>query len=57
MPMKLVKCKFFPPKGYAAITLMWWIIVRDGARVTPRLVNHEFIHHYQQKEISTTRII
>ena len=33
------------------MTLVWWLFVRDGAKVTPFLMNHEMIHYYQQREI------
>lgn len=48
--MKILKSTWFPPKGYTAITLAWWIIVRTNAFVTERLVRHESIHWEQQKE-------
>jgi len=49
--MKIVRSKWFPPKGYAAIMLVWWLIIREGHSVTSRLVNHEDIHSRQQKEM------
>lgn len=49
--MKIIRCKHFPPKGYKAMTLVWWLFVRDGAKVTPFLMNHEMIHYYQQREM------
>lgn len=49
--MKIVRSSWFPPKGYAAITLFWWVIVRNDVMVTSRLVNHEEIHERQQKEM------
>ena len=49
--MKIVKCTWFPPKGYSAITLVWWLIVKPYVTITPRLTNHEEIHSRQQKEM------
>lgn len=49
--MKIVISKHFPPKGYAAITLVWWLIVRYGVTITQTLVNHEEVHAKQQKEM------
>ena len=49
--MKTLMCKWFPPKGYAAITLFWWIIVRKDAKMTTKLLNHEKIHGRQQLEM------
>lgn len=49
--MKIVRCSWFPPRGFAAITLVWWLIIKDGVKVTSRLINHEDIHCEQQKEM------
>lgn len=49
--MKIVRCKWFPPKGYSAIMLVWWLIVKEGYQVTDRLICHEGIHSRQQKEM------
>lgn len=49
--MKIVRCSWFPPKGYSAIMLVWWLIIRNGYQVTSRLINHEEIHCEQQKEM------
>lgn len=49
--MKIVRSSWFPFKGYAAITLVWWLIVRKGVTITSRLINHEEIHSEQQKEM------
>ena len=49
--MKTLRCKWFPPKGYAAITLFWWIIVRKEIKITQKLLNHEEIHGKQQLEM------
>lgn len=49
--MKIVRCSWFPPKGYAAITLVWWLIAKPHVNLTSRLLNHEEIHSRQQKEM------
>jgi hypothetical protein len=49
--MKIVRCKWFPPKGYSAMMLVWWLIVKEGYQVTQRLITHETIHSKQQKEM------
>lgn len=49
--MRIIRCKWFPPKGFCAITLVWVIVAREGSRITEKVVNHERIHARQQKEI------
>lgn len=49
--MKIIECTWFPPKGYAAIMLVWWLIVKPDARLTAQFVNHEEIHQKQQFEM------
>lgn len=49
--MRIVFCKWFPPKGFDAITLVWWIVVRDGYKISAHVINHEEIHSKQQKEM------
>jgi hypothetical protein len=49
--MKIIRCKWFPPKGFCAITLVWVIIAREGSKISDRVVNHESIHVRQQKEM------
>ena len=29
--MKIIRCSWFPPKGYSAIVLVWWLIVKPNA--------------------------
>ena len=50
---KIVYKKHFPPKGYIAITLWRWIIIREDkkGKVTPTVYNHEKIHVSQQSEL------
>ena len=49
--MKIVRCNWFPPKGYKAIMLVWWLIVKTNAVITAKFINHEEIHERQQKEM------
>lgn len=51
MIMKIVRCSWFPPKGYAAITLVFWMIAKPHVVLTSRLLNHEETHSRQQKEM------
>lgn len=51
MIMNIVRCSWFPPKGYAAITLVFWLIAKSNVILTSRLLNHEEIHSRQQKEM------
>lgn len=45
--MKIVRCSWFPPKGYKAITLFKWIVVRGNAVMRQEDINHEEIHYRQ----------
>lgn len=51
--MNIVFCKWFPFKGYKAITILKWIIVRKDVKVAFTSVdyNHECIHYEQEKEL------
>lgn len=51
--MKIVYCSWFPFKGYKAITLLRWIVVRNDQRAcfTSADYNHECIHYEQEKEL------
>lgn len=49
--MKIVRCKWFPPKGFQAIILWKWLILKPSVQITSRLINHEEIHETQQKEM------
>jgi hypothetical protein len=49
--MKTVILKRFPPKGYAAITLWPWLIIRkEHAPISAGVRRHQEIHAVQQKE-------
>ena len=47
--MKIVVNKKFPFEGYAAITIFYWIFVRQecASQMTEETVNHENIHFWQ----------
>lgn len=49
--MKVIYCKWFPPNGFVAIMLLRWLIVREGCRISERLIRHETIHMKQQREM------
>jgi hypothetical protein len=49
--MKIVRCKWFHPKGFQAIILWKWLILKPSVQITSRLINHEEIHETQQKEM------
>jgi len=49
--MVIVRCGWFPPNGYKAIMLLWWLVVRKGSVVTRKLLRHESIHMRQQGEM------
>lgn len=49
--MKIVYNKLLPFKGYKAMTLWPFIIVRKGMVMTEADLNHEQIHGEQQKEL------
>jgi hypothetical protein len=49
--MKIVVSKVLPPKGYVAMMLWPFLIVRrEYDPVSKRTLNHEMIHAAQQKE-------
>ena len=47
----IIKNNILPPKGYNAIAIFPFIFVRNGVKITDRLINHEKIHFAQQKEL------
>jgi len=49
--MKIVRCSWFPPKGFSAIMLVWWLVVKKGVTITSRFINHEETHQKQQLEM------
>lgn len=49
--MIIIENKFLPPKGYRAVTLLNFVFVRKGTRLTDTLLRHESIHWEQEKEL------
>ncbi len=49
--MKIIKNKYLPPAGYAAIMLFGVIFVRHGVKLSERIVRHEEIHKKQMFEM------
>lgn len=49
--MLIVRNRFIPFGRYSAINLCGILFVKNGVRVTPRLLNHEKIHTAQQLEL------
>lgn len=49
----MVTCSWFPMKGYVAITILRWMIVRKEYvnKVSPIVKNHEDIHYAQEREL------
>lgn len=48
--MKIIENNILPPKGYKAITLGPFILVKKGTVLSGQEVNHESIHWEQYKE-------
>lgn len=57
MKLKKIYCKWFPPKEYSAITILFWMIIRKGVNIIFKLENHENIHLKQELEIGILYII
>lgn len=49
--MKIIYNNVIPFKGFAAINLFGILFVRNGVKITDRLINHESIHTKQMKEL------
>ena len=49
--MKLFRSKRIPFKGFAAINLFGFIVVRRGIFASETLINHERIHTAQMREL------
>lgn len=49
--MKIIKNKWLPPKGFAAINLFGFVFVRYGVTLSERLIRHESIHSKQMREM------
>lgn len=49
--MKIISNRYIPFGKYTAINLFGIMFVREGVKVTRRLVNHESIHTAQMREL------
>jgi hypothetical protein len=49
--MKIFRSKRIPFKGFAAINLFGFIVVRRGVFASETLINHERIHTAQMREL------
>mgnify|MGYP000012421167 FL=1 len=49
--MKIVRNHFIPFKGFNAVNLFGILFVRKEAELTSTLINHEYIHTAQMKEL------
>lgn len=49
--MKIIRNKLIPFKGYSAINLFGVLFIKPNTVLTPRLLNHEYIHTLQMKEL------
>ena len=49
--MKIIYNNFIPFKGFAAINLFGVLFVREGVKITEKMINHEKIHTAQMKEM------
>ena len=47
----IIRNRFIPIRGFAAINLFGIIFVRRGVPLSPVLLNHERIHSRQQREM------
>lgn len=48
--MKIIYNNWIPFKGFTAMNVCGWLFVRNGIKITDRLLNHEEIHTAQMKE-------
>lgn len=49
--MKIVRNNFIPFNGFKAINLFGILFVRNEAKLTSTVINHEYIHTAQMKEL------
>ena len=49
--MKVIHNRFLPIKGFAAINLFGIIFARKGITISKEMLNHEYIHTLQQREL------
>lgn len=54
MEPRIIYARHFPPRGYSAITLLWWVVVRSEYRgkLPPQVYRHEKIHVAQWAELA-----
>lgn len=50
--MKIIRNNIIPFKGFAAINLFGILFVRKEANLTSTMLNHEYIHTLQMKEMA-----
>ena len=50
-PVKIVRSRILPFKGFSAINLLGVIFVHPGVYLSNELINHERIHTAQQREM------
>lgn len=50
--MKIIRNNIIPFKGFAAINLFGILFVRKEANITSTMLNHEYIHTAQMKEMA-----
>lgn len=49
--MTIIKNKYLPFRGFAAVNLFGVLFVRHGVEVSERLIRHEKIHTLQMREL------
>lgn len=49
--MKIIENNYIPFKGYKAITILFWIFIRKGVKLSDVDITHETIHWKQQIEL------
>lgn len=51
--LKTVYCSWLPMKGYIAMTVLCWMVVRkdQANKLSPVVINHEHIHYAQEREL------
>lgn len=49
--MKIIRNKFFPFGGFKAINIFGVLFCKKNAKLKKTLINHEFIHTAQMKEL------
>lgn len=57
MKLKIIYCKYLPPKNYVAMTILFWMLVRKNSKISKYTENHENIHLQQEIELAILYII